>query len=143
MAQALQDLKAELTTDPLGRGYAGMTDAQAAASLLAKDRSVDKTSMTAAEIYEAINRAEYVALVAAEKSEVNIVLGLGGDISVITGSKARAVLLQAFPGGSATRTALVAAVSRLVSRAEEIFGGDVNYGFRTAVEAVAAARALA
>lgn len=120
-----------------------MTDAEAAASLLAKNRSVDKTSMTAAEIYEAINRAEYVALVAAEKSEVNIVLGLGGDISVITGSKARAVLLQAFPGGSATRTALVAAVSRLVSRAEEIFGGDVNYGFRTAVEAVAAARALA
>jgi len=142
MVAVLQDLKNELTNDPLARGYAGMTDAQVAASLLTKNRPIDKNTLTAAEIYEAINRAEYTALIAGEKTEVNIILSLGGDISVVTGSKARTALLAAFPGGTATRTALQVAVAQMISRADEIFEG-LNYGFRTAEETVAAARALA
>jgi hypothetical protein len=137
----LQDLKTEILTDPLGRGYVGMTDAQVAVSLLTKDRTKERATMTAADIYEAIDRAEYTALVSGEKTEVNILLGLGGAISIVTGSKARAVLLAAFPGGSATRTALIAAAVESISRAEELFEG-AHYGFRMVEEAVTAARAL-
>ncbi len=35
-------LKAEITSDPLARGYSGMTDAQVAASLNTVDREVDQ-----------------------------------------------------------------------------------------------------
>ena len=37
-------LRAELTTDPLARGYAGMSDAAAAASLNARDRDAAQVS---------------------------------------------------------------------------------------------------
>jgi len=139
----LQNLKDELINDPLARGYVGMTNEQAAASLVdVIDRDVVHSTLTAAQIYETIDRAEYLALVEPHKSEVNILLGLGGDISIVVGRKARGALVSAFLAGSFTRSALIAAASHKVSRAVELFGGSINHGFRTTVDAVAAARAL-
>lgn len=116
----LAALKAELTTDPLVRGYAGMTDVQAAASLNAADRSVPVRTLTSAQIFNAIVPAEFTSLSTAEKGNVDRVLGLGADIDVSAGTNARTVMLNAFVAGTATRTALAALTARTVSRAEEL-----------------------
>ena len=140
----LQDLKNELTNDPLVRGYSGMTDAQAAASLLTKNRPFNKLSLNASEIFEAIDLAEYSALSAAEKGRVDVVLGLGDQVFIGPTSKARAFLAGAFGANTATRTALLASAAGTISRSQEIFGGDIPgiYNIHSAEEAVAAARAL-
>ena len=52
-------LKDELLLDPLSIGYSAMTDKQAADSLSAKTRSVDRTTMTSGEIMEAVDGAEF------------------------------------------------------------------------------------
>jgi hypothetical protein len=143
MSSNLQDLKTELITDPLSRGYAAMTDAQAAADILTKYRSRNRTYLSASEIFEAIDLAQFTALTADQKTQVQAVLNLGDNIQVGPGTKARAFLLNAFPNG-ATFDALVEAVSENISRAQELFGGEIPgvYGFRTAEEAVNLARAL-
>ena len=140
----LNDLKNELISDPLARGYAGMTDAQAAVSLSTANRSKEYTTLSAAEIFEAIDVTEYTALTTQKRANVDLILGLGDGIKIGTGTKARGFLVDAFGAGTATRTALIALASRNVSRAEEQFGGELPavYGFRTAVEAVTSARAL-
>jgi hypothetical protein len=146
MSSNLQDLKDELINDPLVRGYVGMTDAQAAASLLTKNRPRNKVTLSASEIFEAIDTDEYLALSATEKDRVNIVLNLGDSIQIGPASKARAFILAAFAGaaGAITRPALAALAVEQISRATELFGGDIPgvYGIRSAEEAVAAARAI-
>ncbi len=141
---SLQDLKDELTNDPLGRGYAGMTDTEAAASLGARNRPRQRATLAGTEILECINAAEFIALGADARARVQWMTQLGDAVPIGASSKARAILLNAFPSG-ATFNALAAAVVEQISRAEEVLGGELPgiYGFRTAAEAVAAARALA
>jgi hypothetical protein len=140
----IQDLKNELTNDPLVRGYAGMTDAQAAASLLTKNRSSNKTHLSASEIFEAVDLAEYSALSATERAKVDVVLNLGDQIFIGPTSKARAFLAGAFGANTATRTALLASAADSVSRSQELLGGDIPgiYNMHSAEEAVAYARAI-
>jgi hypothetical protein len=144
MSSNLIDLKNELINDPLGRGYVAMTDAQAVTSLLTKNRPKDKLTMTASQIFEAIDLTEYTALSAADKGRVDVVLGLGDNIFIGPSSKARSFLAGAFSANTATRTALLNSAVELISRSTELFGSDIPgpYGFRTAEEAVALARAL-
>lgn len=59
MADVLKD---ELTSDPLGRGYAGMSDEEAAADLNISNRPRGRTSMSGDEIFQATNPGEFVAL---------------------------------------------------------------------------------
>lgn len=123
-----QALTTELTTDPLRRGYAAMSDAQAADSLNTANRTVERATLRAADIFEAVVLSEYNALAAAKKAQVDRVLNLAGDdIPVGANSKARAFLLDAFVAGSATRTALAAAVQHQVSRAAELGLGPVSH----------------
>lgn len=113
-------LKAELTTDPLARGYAGMTDAQAAASLNARNRPLSALVLSSAQVFNAIDAAEFNALTAAQKANVDRLLGLGADIDITSGTNARAVLENAFGAGSATRVALVALLANKLTRAGEL-----------------------
>lgn len=116
-------LRRELLDDPLGLGYAAMTDAEALASLTddAARPAPDRESLLASEIYEVIVRSEYLAKTDAEKSELSLVLGLEGQIDVSSGSKARAALAAIFDAGSLTRTALLALVdNQTQSRAKEL-----------------------
>lgn len=105
-------LRQELLTDPDARGYSGMTDA--AIFTLITDPTImplaDLPSLTSAEIYEAIVRSEFTPLGASEKQELQIILGLGGDIDISVGSKARTTLAAMFGGASATALALLALV---------------------------------
>lgn len=125
----IQILKDELTNDPLTVGYSGMDDEAVAASLnTVADRTLPVDTLEATTIYEAIDTAEFDALTADQKTALDRILGLSGGILVTPTSKARAVILDAFPNGTATRTALVAEVTRPVSRGEEIGFGHVYLG---------------
>jgi hypothetical protein len=57
-----QALNTELTTDPLTRGYSGMTDQQAADDLNTVYRTRDRGSMLGDEIFAATDNAEFVGL---------------------------------------------------------------------------------
>lgn len=118
-------LTAELTGDPLGRGYAGMTNQQCADSLNAKNRNgPERTSVKGSEIYNAIVPAEWSALTNANKELVRDVFSLGDFIDVSTGTNTRTVLLNVFGAGTATRTNLANLVKTTISRAEELNMGE-------------------
>lgn len=55
-------LRNELTTDPLGRGYVGMTDQQVFDSLIAANRTRNRTSMSGDEIRQQTSAADWAAL---------------------------------------------------------------------------------
>lgn len=125
------DLKAlhnELANDPLGRGYAQMTDAQAAASLNSvangNGRPVARSIIPAREIIEATAPAEWGALSAAEKQRYQTITG-AGDVDV-RGANTRAAFLAMFGAGTATRAALAALQNETVSRAVELGIGNVR-----------------
>ena len=124
----LQALKTELTTDPLGRGYAGMTNTQVVTSLRTANRTVERRSVSGSQIYNAIVPSEFSALLATQQQLVRDVFGLGDTIDVRTGTNVRAVMLAAFGAGTTTRANLIALVQETVSRAAEIGLGDVREG---------------
>ncbi len=116
-------LRRELFDDPLTIGYAGMTDAQALASItdVGTRNKPNRDTLTSADIYNVIVRSEYQALSPAEKAELGIILGLGDSIDVSATSKARAALAGMFAAGSDTRPALLALITGLrQSRAVEL-----------------------
>lgn len=121
-------LQSELLTDPLARGYAGMTDIEAADNLNVADRTVNRSTLSGSEIFEAIDLTEWKGLSADAQARVRTVLELGDSIQVGPTTKARAFLLDAFGAGTTTRTNLVALVQQTVSRADELGLGFVRPG---------------
>ena len=114
-------LRDELTLDPLGRGYAAMSDRAAADSLNAQDRSGgERGTVRGSEIFNALVPAEFAALSAEQQQRVRDVFALGDEIDVRGGTNTRQVLLNAFGAGATTRTNLAALVDRQQSRAEEL-----------------------
>ena len=116
-------LRRELLYDTLAIGYAGMTNAQALASVI--DESLrpkaSPATLSSAEIYEVIDRAEYLGLNAMEKSELQIILSLGDNVSIGVGSKARAALAGMFGASTKTRGSLLGLIDELTqSRAQEL-----------------------
>lgn len=118
-------LRDELITDPLGRGYAGMTDEEAATRLNIKDRKRNRTTMTGSEVLNAVNIAEWPTLSEAEKRVVWDVVHLG-EINPF-GIEA-ALLTNVFGVGSGTITALAASRKEDVSRAVELGLSRVRSG---------------
>ncbi len=110
-------LSDEITADPLERGYAGMDDAQVAASLNANDRQRNRGSMTALEISANIDKAEWDALTDPQRDTVLKILGMG---EVDPFGVWVEVFTSSFPGGGTTLTALSAARVEAISRAEEL-----------------------
>lgn len=113
-------LQSEIADDPLARGYAGMSDQATAGSLNAADRPVERETLAGAEIFNAIDPAEFSALTAGQKQLVRDVFGLGDTIDVQPGTNTRQVLLNAFGAGTTTRANLVGVAQKTISRAEEI-----------------------
>ena len=116
-------LKAEITDDPLGRGYSEMTDAEIATSLNTVNREVNKTLMTASEVLNAIDITEWNALTDAAQQKIWDVLHIG-EINPF-GIEAT-IFVAVFGGGSATITALAAVRKTIVSRATEL-GLGITY----------------
>lgn len=117
-------LKSELTTDPLSRGYSGMSDEQAADSLNAPDRSPAREFTDAGTLVAAIVRAEYDALATASKAYLNVVLAVSGPIPMT--ATFRNNLGAIFGAATQTRANFLALQNRTGSRAEELGLGRVT-----------------
>jgi hypothetical protein len=118
-------LKIEITTDPLGRGYAGMTDAQVVTDINTVYRTTNKATMTGSEVLNTIVKTEFNALTAANKQLVWDLIHLGALNPF--GIEAD-LLIDIFGAGSATIIALAAARKNNVSRAEELGLGNIREG---------------
>lgn len=119
----LATLKTELTTDPLARGYAGMSDEAAAASLNAQDRTPSRDSLTGGELAASVVKAEYSALSAADKAYFNMLVP---SASLPLTATLKSELGTLFSAGTATRTNLVALLKRTGTRGEELGIGYVT-----------------
>ena len=130
MALNYQQLKTEIQTDPLALGYAPLLAAgnQAAiADLLNEVRAgigIDRLTVPAWEVFDAIVPAEWAALLAQEKQRIQIILSLG--TVPVKGTNTRNAFLAAFAAGTATRSALAALQTRPGSRAEQLFSQSVS-----------------
>lgn len=126
-------LKAEIDTDPLTRGYAAMTDAQVAADLNSSYRERNRDSMSASEVLNAIDIAEFNALTNAAESQIWNVLHLGGQSGPGGGSIdpfgiEATIFTNVFGAGSATIAALSAARKESITRGVELGLGLVKPG---------------
>lgn len=112
------DLDAELTNDPLGRGYAGMTDQQAADDLNTKYRNLTVDYVTGDAIFNATDDVEYAALTETQKASWDRLCAIA-QIDVTSGvAKSREAEL--FGAGTQTRTNLLALKYTPISRAVEL-----------------------
>jgi len=111
-------LKIEIATDPLTRGYAGMTDQQLVDSLNAVNRTRNRTSMTGDEMFAPTDAAEWQNLSAA--NQLLWVSFCGRSEFDPFGGANVAFVTDLFSAGSATLTALAAARVETISRAQEL-----------------------
>lgn len=119
----LQVLKTELTTDPLGRGYAGMSDEQAATSLNTANRQPFRETLTGGMIAASVVLSELAALTPENQNYVIALFG-AGEMPLTDNLKSE--LSAVFPNPSNTRTNLIALLKRPGSRAEELRLGTVT-----------------
>lgn len=117
-------LSDELANDPEVIGYATMSDLEAAQSLNAVNREVNKTSMTGSEILSQAEASEYAALTEAKKAQW---LALCGVDSIDPFGSAVQVVIDIWGAGSATITNLQASRKQSLSRAQEL-GFQVREG---------------
>lgn len=130
----LISLRDEIAADPEGLGLAWANGDQATADALNEVRAgstVQNREIPATAVVGAIAYAEYVSRDPVARQYLDLVVsaegGRGGSLDVSPGSSLRAALLVIFDNATAplTRAALVAAVQRPGSRAEELFGAGV------------------
>ena len=123
-------LKLELTTDPAALGYAAAwaegSDWKLADLLNAVRQTIDvnRGVIPSYEIINATVPGDWATLSAAEKQRYQTLTGAG---QVDSGNaNVRAAFQAMFAAGTATRTALVALLTRKGSRAEQVFGQGVS-----------------
>jgi hypothetical protein len=127
MADPMWTLRSELLNDPLGWGYAAMSNAQAADKLTATNtgRTVPRTEVPVREVFNAIVNADWPAQSA---NQDKLAACLNMQSLDMSNANTRGILASIFPAGSQTRTNLQALASRPVSRAEELGIGIVTEG---------------
>ena len=119
-------LRDEVILDPLGRGYAGMTDAEVVNSLNAINREVEREYIESWEVIEATIWAEWNALSSAYKQLYQTLVSCSR--LKVFGPNTRSAFAAMFGAGTTTRANLLALQTRLVSRAEELSLGNVTEG---------------
>lgn len=124
----LLTLYTELSTDPLARGYSGMTPEEAADDLNTLTTTRELEKLSGGEVYEQVDITEFQGLTADQQTEVWNIVHLGAVIDVTPGSKARARFVSLFGGVSATITNLQDYITENISRAEELGLGIVTQG---------------
>lgn len=112
------ELSLELTNDPLGRGYAAMTNQEAADDLNTLYRNQATDNVTGAQIFNATDDTEYAVLTETQKSAWDRLCAIN-EIDVSNGvAKAREAEL--FGPGTQTRINLLALKYIAISRAQEL-----------------------
>jgi hypothetical protein len=119
----LAALKNELTTDPLLRNYAAMTDEQAADSLNLRNRQPDAETLSSGAFVASLVSAEYDLLSNGKKDYCRLI-AMAGSLPITAQLKTE--LAGIFAAGTQTRANLLAAVKRTGSRAEELGLGRVT-----------------
>lgn len=120
----------ELTNDPAAVGYVApnnpANDVENAGLINDETQTVERMSITAAELWENTDLTEYRVLGIEARDAYNVLVGLE-TIDVAEGSNSRTALANLFPAGTTTRANLVALVqeTRTVSRASQLGFGRV------------------
>jgi hypothetical protein len=115
----------EINSDPLGRGYSGMSNASTAANLNIANRNRNRATMSGTEVINAIRASEFNALTSASQERIWNTLHLGTlnpfgiEATIFTG---------VFGVSSCTINALQTLRVESISRAEEIGLGPVAEG---------------
>ena len=121
----MSKLEDEIQGDPLGIGYASMTNEEVSDSLNALNRSRNRTSISGREFTDEIIGTEYIALSDSKK---------GQFLSLVSGDAldpfgfAMDVLVDIFGSSSATVIRLRAFRVETISRAAELGIRDVRAG---------------
>jgi len=119
----------ELDLDPLSRGYAGMTDIEAAGDLNTEYRVRMLGRLDTGDVYNSIDVSEFTALTDGQRQEVWDMLHVGGTgLWVRPGDTARTRLISIFGAQSTTIQALAALLVENISRAQELGLGRVRPG---------------
>ena len=123
-------LKTELTTDPLARGYAGLSDAEATANInddttAALKRTLPKGGLTGDELFTATAAGEFAAL--ADARQQMWVSWCGTSRDPYNAANV-AFVRYIFGADSATQANLQALRVRTVSRAVELGLGKQRVG---------------
>ena len=111
-------LKSELTDDPLGREYDGMTDQEAADDLNTEYRELIREKIETWEVIEATLPSEWAALTAGEKERYQTFIA-AGTLNP-SGANTKQAFAAMFGAGTTTRANLLALSTKTVSRAEEL-----------------------
>jgi hypothetical protein len=126
-----QAIKSELDTDSLGVGYSGMTDGQVVEALNSTSspygRTIVKSSLSGASVFESTDSAEFDALTDAQRSEWLSLCAIE-SLDPANGTPAAATATRIFGGGSTTVANLQTLRSEVVGRGTELGFGDVNVG---------------
>ena len=119
-------LSDELTTDPLGRGYGGMTDGEAAVDLNLLYRSKIAEQMSGDEIFQQTDPPEFSSL---QQHKQDLWLAFCARDVIDPGATANEELVKwIFGAGSVTVASLVATRSLSISRGDELGLGHVKHG---------------
>ncbi|MHC4354230.1 MAG: hypothetical protein ACYS0H_16110 [Planctomycetota bacterium] len=116
---------AEISGDPLGRGYAGMTDAEALADLKTEYVTKDVVSVTGQQVFEAAVPAEFNALSAEQKTLFLGIVGMGTIL--VNGTNTKAALAAMF-AATTTLTNLIALQTETISRETDLGLGNLREG---------------
>ena len=118
-----QVLKNEIDTDPLVRGYAGMTDQQVADSLNTVDRTRNRSVMTGKEVKDRIDTTEWAGRTDAQKQ---IILALCNRDDLDPFGIDAQIFQDEMAGATNTLAALTAYRVEDISRAVELNLGPVT-----------------
>lgn len=119
-------LSDELLNDPLGLGYSGMSDLQAADSLNTQNRVITSQFLSGSDIFNATDDAEYDLLTDLQKSSWDALCAI--DSINTGGGVAKSREKELFGAGTNTRSNLIAARQSTVSRAQELGLSNVREG---------------
>ena len=117
-------LRNEIISDPLGRGYDAMDDQQVAIDINTLYRERDVESMSASDVLNTVDQAEWATLTDTEQRKIWDVLHIGSDLNPF-GAEAQ-IFIGVFGAGSNTILALAEARKENISRGVELGLGEVK-----------------
>jgi hypothetical protein len=107
----------EINSDPLGRGYSGMSNASIAGNLNTENRNLNKGTMSSTEVINAVKVSEFNALTSASQQRIWDTLHLG---TLNPFGVEATIFVNVFGLSSSTIASLQSLRVETISRAQEI-----------------------
>ncbi len=118
-------LKNELDNDPLGRGYQAMDEQSVVDDLKTEYRSRIRSAMSSTEVFQAVDKAEFLALADGHQNLIMNIMSFG---SINPQGKEADIFIQLFGVQSQTVQQLSSDRQEPVSRAIELGIGGLRAG---------------